>query len=349
MNRMPNSIGAGFNTLFRMIKASFFLYFLLSILVVSCAKKEQESIRQTSGKINTISVLIDDQLWNGEIGDSIRNKFASAVIGLPEEEPLFTINQYPVKLLEGYATNSRAILVIKKGVKTQFEIKRNQYATPQNVFHISGTTAEEIVLLLEKHSPEIIQRIEGGEIAESQRISSKSASTHSIIKKLFQVGLQVPSDFELVMRKPNFIWLKHNNNRGSSSLLVYQFPLSIIKANAISNSIRTMRDSVGKYIQGTEPNTHMISETGYTPYFFKTKIDNRLAYETRGTWQLQNDYMSGPYINYTIMDSVQKRVIVLEGFCYSPSKEKRDTMHELDAIMQSVQLLKNTTFTPHKK
>jgi hypothetical protein len=246
---MPNSIEAGFNTLFRMMKASYFLYFLLSILVVSCAKKEQENIRQTSGKINTISVLIDDQLWNGEIGDSIRNKFASAVIGLPEEEPLFTINQYPVKLLEGFATNSRAIIVIKKGVKTHFEIKKNQYATPQNVFHISGITAEEIVQLLEKHSPEIIQCIEGGEIAESQRSHIKSAKIYSVIKKQFHAALQVPSDFKLVMRKPNFIWLKKNNNGGSSSLLVYQFPLSIIKANAISSSISTMRDSVGKYIQ----------------------------------------------------------------------------------------------------
>ena len=49
--------------------------------------------------INTIAVIIDDQLWKGEVGDSIRNKFASPVIGLPEEEPLFTINQFPIQLL----------------------------------------------------------------------------------------------------------------------------------------------------------------------------------------------------------------------------------------------------------
>jgi hypothetical protein len=32
--------------------------------------------RKTNGKVNSISVVIDDQLWNGN-GDSIRNKFAS--------------------------------------------------------------------------------------------------------------------------------------------------------------------------------------------------------------------------------------------------------------------------------
>ncbi len=326
-----------------------FLCLLLSVVLFSCFKKEADLPRKTSGKINTISIIIDDQLWNGEIGDSIRNKFASPVIGLPEEEPLFTINQYPVKLLEGFATDSRAILVVKKEAENKFEIKENQYASPQNVFHISGKTATEIVQLLEEHTPEIIHRIEQGEIAESQRINKKALLQTSSFIKEFQLIIQVPSDFEQVLRKPNFVWLKKKIISGSSSLLLYQLPLNTITNSNVAVDILTMRDSIGKYIQGTEPNTYMISETGYTPYFFKSKIDNRLAYETRGTWQLQNDYMSGPFINYTIVDTTNHRLLVLEGFCYSPSKEKRDVMHELEAIMHSVHLLKNNTFTPHKK
>ena len=326
-----------------------FLCLLLSVVLFSCFKKEADLPRKTTGKINTISVIIDDQLWNGEIGDSIRNKFASPVIGLPEEEPLFTINQYPVKLLEGFATDSRAILVIKKEAENKFEIKENQYASPQNVFHISGKTATEILQLLEEHTPEIIRRIEQGEIAESQRINKKALLQTTSFKKEFQLTIQVPSDFESVLRKPNFVWLKKKIISGSSSLLLYQVPLNTITTSNAAIDILTMRDSIGKYIKGTEPNTYMISETGYTPYFFKSKIDNRLAYETRGTWQLQNDYMSGPFINYTIVDTTNHRLLVLEGFCYSPSKEKRDVMHELEAIIHSVHLLKNNTFTPHKK
>ena len=327
-----------------------FLCLLFSVVLFSCFKKESDMPRKTTGKINTIAVVIDDQLWNGEIGDSIRNKFASPVIGLPEEEPLFTINQYPVKLLEGFATDSRAIIVIKKEDENKFEIQKNQYATPQNVFHLSGKTAEEVLEQLEQHTPEIIQLIEQGEIAESQRINKQSLLNTKGISKQFKIGIQVPSNFEYVLRKPNFVWLKKKIISGSSSLLVYQVPLNTIKTqSAIAVTILKTRDSIGKYIQGTEPNTYMISETGYTPYFFKSKIDNRLAYETRGTWQLQNDYMSGPFINYAIVDKLNNRLLVVEGFCYSPSKEKRDVMQELEAIIHSVRLLKNNTFTPHKK
>ena len=326
-----------------------FLCVLLSVVLVSCFKKEANLPRKTSGAINTISVIIEDQLWNGEVGDSIRNKFASPVIGLPEEEPLFTINQFPIQLLEGFATASRSIIIVKKAAENKFEIKKNQYASPQNVFHISGKTAIEILQLLEEHSPEIIRHIKQAEIAESQRINQKSLLPAGLFKKQFQLSIQVPSNFEQVMRKPNFVWFKKNSISGSSSLLLYQLPLNTIRNTTISTTILSMRDSIGKYIQGTEPQTFMISETGYIPYFFKSTLDHRLAYETRGTWQLQNDYMSGPFINYTIVDSINKRLVVLEGFCYSPSKEKRDVMHELDAIMHSVHVLKNNTFTPNKK
>lgn len=323
-----------------------FLCVLLSVVLVSCLKKEANLPRKTSGAINTISVIIEDQLWNGEVGDSIRNKFASPVIGLPEEEPLFTINQFPIQLLEGFATASRAIIIVKKAAENKFEIKKNQYASPQNVFHISGKTAVEILQLLEDYSPEIIRHIKQAEILESQRINQKALLPAGLFKKQFQLSIQVPSNFEQVMRKPNFVWFKKNSISGSSSLLLYQLPLNTIRTTTISTAILSMRDSIGKYIQGTEPQTYMISETGYTPYFFKSTLDHRLAYETRGTWQLQNDYMSGPFINYTIVDSINKRLVVLEGFCYSPSKEKRDVMHELDAIMHSVHVLKNNTFTP---
>ncbi len=329
-----------------MNKTLLVVQFFFCVLFFSCTK-QSDSLPHSTGKINTISVLIDDQLWNGEIGDSIRNKFASPIIGFPEEEPLFSINQYPVKLLEGFATNSRAILIIKKEPINKFEIKKNQYATPQNVFHISGKTVDELVQKIENHAPEIIQIIEQGEIAESQRINRKQLLNTTYINKKFHIGIQIPSDFEYVLLKPNFVWLKKKINSGSSSLLVYQVPISRIKKNQHVASILSMRDSIGKYIKGTEPNTYMINELGYTPYFFKSKIDHKLAYETIGTWQLQNDYMSGPFVNYTILDPINNRLLVVEGFCYSPSKGKRDVMHELEAIIHSVRI-KNNTFTHQK-
>tara|TARA_R110000868_G_scaffold124822_3_gene329746 strand:+ start:5365 stop:6342 length:978 start_codon:yes stop_codon:yes gene_type:complete len=320
------------------------LLFLLIILVLifSCKKEDDTIPRKTTGAINTISVIIDDQLWNGDVGDSVRNKFASPVIGLPQEEPLFTINQYPVKLMEGFMTDSRNIIVIKKGEKNNFEINKDQYASPQNVFHISGKTGGDIIAIIQKHSPEIIKLIRQTEIEECQRINKKSLLDSKIITNKFHMNLEVPTTYQYVIQEENFIWLKKEIISGNTSLLLYQVPINALKkGNNLVTSIIRMRDSIGGlYIHGKEPNTDLITEEAYAPYFFKIKLDGKIAYETKGTWELKNDFMSGPFINYAIIDEEHNRVVVLEGFSYSPSKEKRDLMQELESIIKSVKIIK---------
>ena len=319
-----------------------FLFLLIPFVYLSCNKKSDNLPRKATGKINTISVIIDDQLWNGEIGDSIRNKFASPVIGLPKEEPLFTINQYPIKLMEGFMKDSRTIIVVKKEDKNKFEIRENQYASPQKVFHISGKTSADILRIIQKNASKIIQTIKETEIEENQRITSQSLLNTKIITDTFHISIKVPLGYLYSLQKSNFIWLKKEIVSGNNSLLIYQVPISSIKkdSNLVSNIIK-MRDSIGNlYIRGIEPDTGMITEEGYSPYFSKTKLDGKETYETKGTWELKNDFMSGPFINYAIVDEEHKRILVLEGFCYSPAKGKRDLMHELESIIRSIKISK---------
>jgi hypothetical protein len=320
-----------------------FLFLFISLMFFSCAKKSDNLPRKTTGKINTISVIIDDQLWNGEVGDSIRNKFASPVIGLPQEEPLFTINQYPIKLLEGFMTDNRTIIVVKKGDENKFEIKKNQYASPQNVFHISGKTGADIIKSIEKNAPKMIRLIKQMEIAESQRINSQSLLNPKVIANKFHISIKIPSTYAYVLQKSKFMWLKKEIVGGNTSLLIYEVPISSIKKNSnLITSIIKMRDSIGDlYISGTEPKSNMITEEAYAPYLFKITLDGKKTYETKGTWELKNDFMAGPFINYAIIDKENNRILVLEGFCYAPSKEKRDLMHELESIIKSVVVLKN--------
>ena len=141
-----------------------FLLLLLPFFLISCFKGEKQN-DSVSGKTNTISIIIDDQLWYGEVGDSIRNKFASPVLGLTQEEPLFTINQYPAKLLEGFMTDGRNIIVVKKSNVNKFEITKNVYTSPQNVFRISGKSVSDIINAFEIHTPQIIRIIRETEIS----------------------------------------------------------------------------------------------------------------------------------------------------------------------------------------
>jgi hypothetical protein len=134
--------------------------------------------------------------------------------------------------------------------------------------------------------------------------------------------------------------MKKEITSGNISILIYQLPLRAISRNNEINSITRKRDSIGNlYIHGKESRSKMITEAAYSPYFSKINLAGKKAFETKGTWEMKNDFMSGPFINYAIIDKKNKRIIVLEGFCYAPSKEKRDLMFEAESIIKSIQFL----------
>jgi hypothetical protein len=317
------------------------LLFLFVTVLFSCQKKTDTLNQENASEINTISVIIDDQLWNSEVGDSIRNKFASPVLGLPQEEPLFTLKQFPLKLFEGFSTGSRNMIIIKKSDKNLFEIRVNEFAETQNSIHISGKSTNEILFLLEKHTPEIIRRMRETEIKANQLIISDSLQDIEKIKKKFNINISIPSEYEYVRRRKNFIWLKKEITSGNNSILIYQIPYNSIRDNNAVNDIVKVRDSIGRlYIHAKSNNARMMTEEAYFPYFSKIRWSEYDVYETKGTWEINSDFMSGPFINYAIKDKANKRILVLEGFCYAPSKEKRDLMFELESIIKTIQIPK---------
>ncbi|WP_374174430.1 DUF4837 family protein [Flavobacterium tructae] len=314
-----------------------FLLVLLPLLFISCFKNDKQT-ETVSGKTNTISVIIDDQLWYGEVGDSIRNKFASPVLGLTQEEPIFTINQYPARLLEGFVTDSRSIIVVKKAAADKFEVTHSA-SLPHNTFRIYGKSVDDIICSIELNSAQIIKVIRDTEIKKIQEDNSKSLLNPAIIKNKFHVDLQIPVGYEYMLHKKNFIWLKKDIISGNTSLLIYQIPIrSFEKSSNVVDNIIRMRDSVGYYIKGKEPKTRMITGEAYAPYFSTILLDGKKAFETKGTWELKNDFMAGPFINYAIVDEMYNRILVIEGFCYSPSNEERDLMLDLEAIIKSVKI-----------
>jgi hypothetical protein len=312
-----------------------FLLVLIPFLLISCLKTEKQP-EPVSGKTNTISVIIDDQLWYGEVGDSIRNKFAAPVWGLTQEEPLFTINQYPARLLEGFVTDSRSIIVVKKAATDKFEIIRSK-ALPHNTFRIYGKSIDDIICSIEMNGAQIIKLIRDAEIEKIQQDNSKALLNPAVLKNKFRIDVQIPVGYEYMLHKKNFIWLKKDIISGNTSLLIYQVPIKqLTKSSDIVGNIVKMRDSIGLYIKGREPNTQMITGEAYAPYFSTISLDGKKTFETKGTWELKNDFMTGPFINYAIIDEANKRILVIEGFCYSPSNQERDLMLELEAIIKSV-------------
>lgn len=324
-----------------MRKITIFLFSIFFILT-SCGEDKENKVVLTnsSGNINNLSVIIENDLWNGEVGETIRRILAAPVDGLPQEEPLFSINQMPPEAFSGFVRKNRIFLQIQKGKEANVKVAENPYATPQTGIKITGQSDQEIIDLLEKNSEDIISTFKTTEIKEKQRRIKKSLKDDTKLENELGVSLTFPSAYRYAKEEDGFFWIRKDIPNGSLEILVYEVPLSTIQkdTNVIGNII-AMRDSIGKaHIPGPLEGTFMITEEAYAPYLFKSQIDGKFAWETKGTWEVKGAFMAGPFVNYAVLDKENDRFVVLEGFTFKPSASKRDHMQELEAILKSAEI-----------
>ncbi|MFH4963817.1 DUF4837 family protein [Gaetbulibacter sp. M235] len=320
-----------------------FLITLLLVLIFSCGddkSKNNKILSDSSGNINNISVVVDNDMWSGSVGESIRSILATTVDGLPQDEPMFSMNQIPPSVFSGFVTKNRTILKIEVHDKAAFAVFDDVYAKPQKVVVVSGPSKEAITNEITSNASKIINAFKSEELKEKQRRINLSLHNDKSIEDKLGVSIKFPTAYRVAKEDNKFFWIRKDIKTGSMNLMLYELPYEVVKrSDSVVNTIIKIRDSIGeKYIPGPVEGSYMITENAYTPFHFETTLDKKPALETKGLWDVKNAFMSGPFINYTIEDKENKRWLVIEGFVFAPSVEKRDYMFELEAIISSVKI-----------
>jgi hypothetical protein len=316
---------------------------LLIVFVVSCGDNKSSNkkmLLDSSGSINNVSVVIENELWEGSIGDAIRNVLAAPIYGLPQDEPTFTISQIPPTVFSGFVTKNRTVLKIEIGKTAGMDISSNVYAQPQKVIVVSGKSREEIINGINDNASKIVETYRNEEITERQRQMSKSPHNYKSIKEKLGLTIQFASAYRIAKEVDNFFWIRKDITTGTTNLIIYELPLDALKrSDSVVNQIIKIRDSIGKtFIEGGVEGSYMVTENAYAPFHGETILDNKATLLTKGIWDLKNGFMGGPFINYAIEDKINKRWVIIEGFAFAPSVEKRDYMLELEAIIKSVKI-----------
>ena len=306
------------------------LFFLL--LCFSCSNDNEKLLPNSNGNINNISVVVSNELWDGKVGDLVRQKFARPVYGLPQIEPVFSLRHIPSKIFTGFATKSRTILKIDidetEGV---FNLK-NTYAKPQKIIQVTGKTPENIILNINKNITSIYSYLYFSEIQEKQRRISKNLNQTQAIKKSTGLSLRFPSVYRVAKADSNFVWIRRDIESGSVNLFVSRYNDKNFRP------IVQIRDSISKnHIPGPVENTFMSTDIMYTPNTREINVDGKQILETRGLWEIKGQFMAGPFLNYQFKPDIKKNeYVMLDGFVYSPGSSKREYIFELEAIMRSL-------------
>ena len=197
----------------------------------------------------------------------------------------------------------------------------------------------EIINQIKASKDEGIKAFAKGEILENQRRILQSPLTQKDLKNDFGIELTMPSAYQIFKKDKDAIWFQKPTKYGTSNILISN--LKPVKSIELEQVIK-IRDSVSKtFVPGRIEETYMITEKAYLPVFKRTFIKNFESFETRGTWEVQGDFMGGPFINYLVKDSINNRTLYIEGFVFSPSQRKRDNIIELEAIIKTLKIFKN--------
>ncbi len=319
-------------------------FILITVFLLACdSQKKTKYIPKSNGKINTITAVMSSRYWNGELGELMRESFSEEYKGLPQKEPIFNLNFIPLRTFSGFVRENRNIILIQKDSKSTLSFKKNLYASPQVLFKINGKNEEEIFEKFLSQKEEIFNLFKNQELAEKTRRIKLSLMNSSSLRSTLGIDLQIPSVYNVFTTSSNqkSIWIQKETKKGSINIIVHELNnYDEINEYNLDKVIET-RDSIGaKFVPGRNPNSHMITEKAYEPYINKLKLNGYESVETRGTWELTKDFMAGPFINYIVRDSVNKRNLLLDGFVFSPSSLKREMIFELEAIFRSLKIYK---------
>ena len=301
--------------------------------------KNTPYLPQSSGNINNVSIIMKEKEWESRLGESTRNIVGDIYQGLPIDEPNFKFFNISPKQFNGFLRHSRNILYFQKDTTNKFRIYKNLYSKPQLFFLIQGEDEDILINHLIENKPLIINSIKEGERKEKIRRIKKSPSKSNVLKKKMRINLVYPSVYKKVKDTFNFIWLEKQILKGTLNIISYRLPLNTISDPPKLNDVIRIRDSIGKInIPGRLEGTHMITEKDYMPYFYKLNMGGKIIFETKGMWEVKNDFMGGPFINYILKDKKSNEWVIVEGFAFAPSVSKRDYMFELNSILSTVSI-----------
>jgi len=324
-----------FYQLFSVVLATLFLF--------SCGSDSTVMHKNITGKAGELVVVISKNSWEGTPGKLIRETLAQSHIGLPQDEPLFDVIDIPHAAFKDIFKSTRNIIQtnISADVTTPgISFTDDVWAYPQATVKIRAKNAAQFEELFNKNREKILSYFL---MAEKERITMNYSKifekgVYNVLNNDFGVTMKVSPGFVIAEQKKDFLWFKYETPEISQGIIVYTFPYVSDSAFTVNYQL-PIRDSLLKSnVPGPLDGSYMTTEKLFEQTYNVFKHNGNYASEMRGLWRVQNDFMGGPYIALSELDAANQRVITAYAYVYAPSKDKRNYLRQVEAMIYSLKL-----------
>lgn len=295
-----------------------------------------------TGEPGELLVVINDEHKNTETGDKVCEILREEEIGLTQSEPSFSILLISRNNFSSSFRSYRNVLFLdvnKKYTKPQIQYRKDLWAQHQAYISVGVNNVNELISVMESKHENFLEYYIQAEIDRYQQLYKQANNqiVEKAIKKQFNLNMSVPNGFNVNKITDDFMWISLESKVHSQGLIIYERPYTDTSQFNKSNLLN-YRDSIVKvHIPGPSAGSYMTTEYIIPVHeSIGRYINDDYTIELRGKWRVENDFMAGPFTNYTFCNPEKNKLITVEGYVYYPNKEKRNFMRQLQAICRSI-------------
>jgi len=322
---------------------------ILLLLIVpfsfcSCDEINERVLPSSTGKAGDLLIVMDSVYYNHSAGDAVKQTFSQEQDGLPQPEPLFNLIQVPQRSFARIFHPMRNIIMVnvEKEAKIKLTVRKDVWAESQLVVTITAPTGKIAAETITKNAAVLLDYFNNKEIARLHakfRVNANSKNAQ-IINTKFGLSLNLDELYTVAQEAEDFLWMRKDKTAGghqiSQNIMIYTYPYISDSTFDVEKLVEKRNYYTKKYIKGSNEGSYMLSYKEYVPIQKEESLNGVYVNELRGLWYMHRDFMGGPFINYSLVDEKNNRVICVDGYVYSPKFDKREFLREQEALIKTI-------------
>ena len=144
-----------------------------------------------------------------------------------------------------------------------------------------------------------------------------------------------PKGFTMKKDTEDFMWISQETTYVNQGILIFKYPYtdpSQLSADSLKAKLHSLWEA---NVPGMRENSYMTFNKVIEPGFRNITYKDMTMVEMRGLWEVENDYMGGPFVCHIFPDQERKSIIILNAFVYAPKYDKRKYLRQVESIIYS--------------
>lgn len=307
---------------------------------MSCGNSAKPLLPNVSGKAGEVIIVIGKDNWEGNLGNEIGGLLARDCEYLPQREPLYSlVNISPGVFTDVFKFHRNIVIfnidstITKQGVVYRTDV----WARPQCVIQVNASCADSAIVALNKNGDNITGALEQ---AERNRVIANTllyeeSKLGDVVERMIGGRVHFPIGYNFKKVTDDFIWIADEKQYSTQGVFIYKYPADDEDPFSEENIIARRNAFLKEYVPGAAENSYMTTSVFVKPGIKFLKYHNLDFVETRGLWEVYNDYMGGPFVSHSFYSKDGKEIIVLEAWVYAPKYDKRQYLRQTESLLYS--------------